>query len=98
MKPWYDNCCFSADALETQSKVFNCDMILYYLRNYMSSGEAPKEMIDPNTKTDYNKMRRLINLDKLDGDRKGIIRNIIASMQLKRWRKQKQRRANWLLS
>ena len=76
MKPWYDNYCFSADALETQSKVFNCDMILYYLRNYMSSGEAPKEMIDPNTKTDYNKMRRLINLDKLDGDRKGIIRNI----------------------
>ena len=76
MKPWYDNYCFSADALEKQSKVFNCDMILYYLRNYMSSGEAPKEMIDPNTKTDYNKMRRLINLDKLDGDRKGIIRNI----------------------
>ena len=76
MKPWYDNYCFSADALEKQSKVFNCDMILYYLRNYMSSGEAPKEMIDPNTMTDYNKMRRLINLDKLDGDRKGIIRNI----------------------
>ena len=76
MKPWYDNYCFSADALETKSKVFNYDMILYYLRNYMSSGEAPKEMIDPNTMTDYNKMRRLINLDKLDGDRKGIIRNI----------------------
>ena len=76
MKPWYDNYCFSEDALRTQSKVFNCDMVLYYLRNYMNRGEAPKEMIDPNTKTDYNKMRKLIQLDKLDGDRKGVIKTI----------------------
>ena len=76
MKPWYDNYCFSEDAVETQSKVFNCDMIFYYLRNYVSSGEGPKEMIDPNTKTDYNKMKKLIQLDKLDGDRKGVIRSI----------------------
>ena len=76
MKPWYDNYCFSEDALETQSRVFNCDMVLYYLRNYMSRGEGPKEMIDPNTKTDYNKMKRLLQLDKLDGDRKGVIRTI----------------------
>ena len=73
MKPWYDNYCFSEDALLTQSKVFNCDMVLYYLRNYMERGEAPEEMIDPNTKTDYNKMKKLLQLDKLDGDRKGVI-------------------------
>jgi hypothetical protein len=76
MKPWYDNYCFAEDALHTQSKVFNCDMVLYYLRNYMNTGEAPKQMIDPNTKTDYNKMRKLIQLDKLDGDRKGVIKTI----------------------
>ena len=76
MKPWYDNYCFSEDALHTQSRVFNCDMVLYYLRNYISRGEGPKEMIDPNTKTDYNKMKRLIQLDKLDVDRKGVIRTI----------------------
>ena len=73
MKPWYDNYCFSKDALRTQSKVFNCDMVLYYLRNYMNTGEAPRQMIDPNTKTDYNKMKKLLQLDKLDGDRKGVI-------------------------
>ncbi len=82
MKPWYDNYCFSEGALETQSRVFNCDMVLYYLRNYMSTGHAPKEMIDPNTKTDYNKMRRLIQLDRLDGDRKGIIRTIAEEGQI----------------
>lgn len=76
MKPWYDNYCFSKNALETQSKVFNCDMVIYYLRNYLRRGEGPEEMIDPNTKTDYNKMKKLLQLDKLDGDRKGVIRAI----------------------
>ena len=82
MKPWYDNYCFAEEALETQSRVFNCDMVLYYLRNYMSRGEGPKEMIDPNTKTDYGKMRKLIQLDKLDGDRKGVIRTIAETGQI----------------
>ena len=76
MKPWYDNYCFAKNALQTQSRVFNCDMVLYYLRNYISRGEGPEEMIDPNTKTDYNKMKRLLQFDKLDGDRKGVIRTI----------------------
>ena len=82
MKPWYDNYCFSEDALRTQSKVFNCDMVIYYLRNYMDRGEAPKQMIDPNTMTDYNKMKKLLLLDKLDGDRKGIIRTIAETGQI----------------
>lgn len=76
MKSWYDNYCFSKNALETQSKVFNCDMVLYYLRNYMRRGEGPEQMLDPNTKTDYNKMKKLLQLDKLDGDRKGVIKTI----------------------
>ena len=82
MKPWYDNYCFSEDALRTQSKVFNCDMVIYYLRNYMDRGEAPKEMIDPNTKTDYSKMKKLLQLYKLDGDLKGVIRTIAETGQI----------------
>lgn len=76
MKPWYDNYCFAEGALNTQSKVFNCDMVVYYLRNYINEGKAPKEMIDRNTRTDYSKMKKLIQLDKLDGDRKSIIKTI----------------------
>lgn len=82
MKPWYDNYCFSKKALETQSKVFNCDMVIYYLRNYMDYGQAPDLMIDPNTRTDYNKMKKLLLLDKLDGDRKGVIRTIAETGQI----------------
>ena len=76
MKPWYDGYCFSTQALQSKNRVFNCDMVLYYLRNYMSSGCAPEQLIDPNTKTDYSKMNKLLQFDKLDGNRKGIIKQI----------------------
>ncbi len=82
MRPWYDNYCFSKSALETQSKVFNCDMVLYYLRNYMDDGKAPDQMVDPNTTMDYVKLNQLLQLDKLDGDRKGVIRMIAETGQV----------------
>jgi len=76
MKPWYDNYCFSELSFDRDPKMFNSDMVLYYLGNLMKTGMPPKDMFDPNTKTDYNKMRRLIGLDRIDGDRKGVIRTI----------------------
>lgn len=76
MRPWYDNYCFAKESLERDPKMFNCDMVLYYLRHYMTLGKSPEEMIDPNTRTDYNKMKKLIRLDKLDGNRKGVLRKI----------------------
>lgn len=76
MKPWYDNYCFAEESLDRDSKMFNCDMVLYYLQHYITLGKSPKEMIDPNTRTDYNKMKKLIRLDKLDGNRKGVLRKI----------------------
>ena len=48
----------------------------------MTLGKSPKEMIDPNTRTDYNKMKRLIQLDKLDGNRKGVLRKITEEGQI----------------
>ncbi|WP_195209300.1 MULTISPECIES: ATP-binding protein [Bacteroides] len=76
MKPWYDNYCFAKESLTRDPKMFNCDMVFYYLRNYMNLDKAPEQMIDPNTRTDYNKMKKLIQLDHLDGDRKGVLRKI----------------------
>ena len=76
MKPWYDNYCFSKECLEDGNRVFNSDMVLFYLRNYMMFKYSPESMLDPNTKTDYNKLKRLIRLDQLDGNRKGILKQI----------------------
>lgn len=82
MKPWYDNYCFAEESFERDPKMFNCDMVLYYLRQYINLGGAPKQMIDPNTRTDYNKMKKLIQLDKLDGNRKGVLRKITDEGQI----------------
>lgn len=82
MKPWYDNYCFAEEALKMKTRMFNCDMVLYYLRNYMDNGCSPRQMIDPNTRTDYGKMKKLLQFDKLDGERKGIIRKIAEEEQI----------------
>lgn len=82
MKSWYDNYCFAEEALKKKTRMFNCDMVLYYLRNYMDNGCSPRQMIDPNTRTDYGKMKKLLQFDKLDGERKGIIRKIAEEEQI----------------
>ena len=82
MKPWYDNYCFAKESLNKDNRMFNCDMVLYYLRNYMDYGHAPEQMIDPNTRTDYGKMKKLLQFDKLDGERRGIIHKIAEEGQI----------------
>lgn len=82
MKPWYDNYCFAKDCLNSDIRVFNCDMVLYYLRHYVDSGHSPEKMLDPNTKTDYNKLKKLLQFDKIDGDRKGVIKRIAEEGQI----------------
>lgn len=76
MKPWYDGYCFSDDVIYTDPKMFNCDMVTYYLNNFIQSGRTPKEMIDRNTSMDYAKLNNLIKLDQLDGNRKGVLLEI----------------------
>ena len=77
MKPWYNNNCFSRGAIRGQ-KMFNSDMTLYFIKHYISwSGELPEEMIDTNVRTDYNKMRKMVKIDKSFGDRGNIMQNLL---------------------
>ena len=76
MRPWYDGYCFSEYGNVEGHHVFNTDMVLYYLKSFLLNGEAPTEMVDPNTKTDYAKLDRVVRLDKIDGDRKGVLLDI----------------------
>ena len=79
MKPWYDNYCFAKESLTTDSRMFNSNMVLYYLSNQVRNGKSPDEMNDPNARTDYQKMKKLIQLDKLEPERKSIIYQIAES-------------------
>lgn len=76
MKPWYDNYCFSEDCME-QPTLYNSDMVLYFLNSYLRTGKAPREMIDRNVRTDYNKLRHLIKVDKEFGENAGIIQELL---------------------
>lgn len=82
MKPWYDNYCFSEDSISSDPKMFNSDMVLYYLQSIIAFGKSPKNMVDNNTRTDYTKMNKLLQLDKLEkvetpnGVRRGILYKI----------------------
>lgn len=77
MKPWYDNYCFSSDSLN--EPMYNSDMVLYFLNNYLPHKKAPSNMIDNNIRTDYNKLRHLIRLDKTFGLNASIIQEIITN-------------------
>lgn len=82
MRTWHGNYYFCQEGLERGLKVFNCNMVLYYLDQFITLGESPEKMIVPNDCIDYNNMKKLICLDKLDGYRKGILRKITEEGQI----------------
>ena len=76
IKPWYDNYCFAKDSFGKEPSMFNSDMVCYYMSNLIGTGQRPEELIDPNTMTDYGKLKRLIRIDKTEGKRLDIIHDI----------------------
>ncbi len=52
----YDGYRFSADATE---RVFNPDMVLYFLRELHDQGRFPDDMLDPNVRTEYGHLHRI---------------------------------------
>ena len=78
MRPWYDNYCFAEESLKTDPKMFNSDMVIYYLRHYIDFGTSPKNMLDTNTRTDYKKLKRLVELQGMSDRERGYIQQIAA--------------------
>lgn len=77
MRPWYNNYCFAEECCGRDS-VYNSTMALYYLNSLVNEQTSPRKMLDPNTRTDYNKLRQLIDIDRGIGreEREGIIMDI----------------------
>jgi len=61
MTEWYGNYRFSK---KDDEKLFNSDMILYFLDNYLLEKELPDHLIDRNVRVDYGKLRHLILVGK----------------------------------
>ena len=60
LEHWAGNYRFAEDALEP---VFNSDMVLYFVSQVLDLGKLPEDLIDPNVKTDYGKLRNLLMID-----------------------------------
>ena len=76
MRPWYDNYCFSSRKLNEH--MFNSDMALYFLSNYVQQQLPPDSMIDSNIRTDYNKLRHLVQIDKRLSANISVIQQLVA--------------------
>jgi len=81
-KPWYDNNCFSVDALDNE-RMYNSDMALFFIKEYIKKGgNLPEKMVDSNIITDYNKMSKLIRLEKQFGQKTSLIQRITTEGQI----------------
>jgi len=54
---WYNNYIFSPEMPES---VYNSDMILYFVKEYIKKRKIPNEMIDINVRSDYSRLRHVI--------------------------------------
>ena len=75
MKPWYDNYCFAWECIG--QTMYNSDMVLYFLNNYLLKKRAPSDMLDRNIRTDYSKLRHFIRIDKMQEEGRSVITRLI---------------------
>ncbi|WP_044262012.1 AAA family ATPase [Bacteroides timonensis] len=77
MKPWYDNYCFAPESYDTTT-MYNSNMVLYFVKNYILYGKVPRDMIEDNIRIDYEKLRMLIRKDKEFSHDASIIQTLVS--------------------
>jgi hypothetical protein len=60
---WYGNYLFSEHSLN-QGRLYNPDMVLYFLKEYFKIQSIPNDLIDNNVRIDYGKLKHLIVVDR----------------------------------
>ena len=63
LKKWYNGYIFARKA---KIKLYNPDMVLYFLKEYAYENEYPESLIDVNIASDYSKISRLFSLGKAE--------------------------------
>ncbi|MCP5053518.1 MAG: AAA family ATPase, partial [bacterium] len=64
MNTWYNNYCFAGRA---ETRLFNSDMVLYFIGKCVRTEHIPDELIDHNVRIDYRKLRHLVMIDSEKG-------------------------------
>ncbi|MCP4156454.1 MAG: AAA family ATPase, partial [bacterium] len=61
LREWYGHYLFSK---KSTTKIYNSDMVLYFMDYYLRRAEPPEDLIDRNVRIDYGKLRHLLVIDK----------------------------------
>lgn len=77
IKPWYDNYCF-AEECYGGTAMYNSNMVLYFVKNYIQNGKVPRSMLEDNIRIDYEKLRMLIRKDKEFAHDASIIQTLVS--------------------
>ena len=78
VKTYYNGYRFSP---ETEEKMYNSDMILYFLKNYASDKKLPMNLIDYNVISDYTKIKSIIKIAN-EQIEKEVLEEIIFNEQI----------------
>ncbi len=73
MKENYDGYKFSLNA---ENQIYNSNMCLYFLSDYIRLGKIPDRLVDINIKSDYNKIGKMLDLCK-EENRLEILRKTV---------------------
>ena len=77
MKLWYDNYCFAQECYG-DTTMYNSNMVLYFVKNYIMSGKAPWDMVEDNIRIDYEKLRMLIRKDKEFAHDASVVQTLVS--------------------
>ena len=67
---------------EATNRVYNSNLVLYYLADYEDFGKAPREIIDSNIRSDYRRLAAMFDLYENDEKKEKIIVDIMTGKAL----------------
>ncbi len=70
---WYDGYRFDGE----EDFLFNPDMVLYFLKEYRIKNKYPKEMLDVNILSDYQKIRNIFLINEGENDRLKLLETLL---------------------
>jgi hypothetical protein len=74
LQSWYNGYCFNPRAIE---KLFNPDMVLYFLKEYSIEQRYPLEMLDTNVISDYRKVRNYFKIGAEETERFEVLEELV---------------------
>ena len=74
MQLWYNGYLFCPSA---EKRIYNPNMVLYFVQEYMAENRYPREMLDANIATDYTKIQKLFKIQGNEEEYLHILRDLL---------------------